>query len=171
MVDVEQHALCSLEQDVFPIPACLVELAPHGPGEGQNKSRDFGEVASQARAVDCRLAEPGAAAHRGARKGGRAAGPDRQAGDVADTYRAATDLILISRADAAARGADLSRTRRVLAQSIEIAVDWQDQRAIVSHHQEVGRDLHSLLADSLHLALQRPRVEHHAIANDRGSYR
>ena len=44
-------------------------------------------------------------------------------GEVADPDRAAADLVLISRADAAPGGADLAGAARILAQRVEIAVD------------------------------------------------
>ena len=50
-------------------------------------------------------------------------------GEVADPDRAAADLVLIGRADAAPGGADLAGARRILAQRVEIAVEGQDQRA------------------------------------------
>lgn len=52
-----------------------------------------------------------------------------QMGEVADADGAAADLVLIGRANATAGGADLARARRVLTQTVEVAVEGQDQRA------------------------------------------
>ena len=46
-------------------------------------------------------------------------------------------------------------------------MDRQDQRAGLGNHQHVRRDLDAHLAHALDLGLQRPRIEHHAIADDR----
>ena len=91
-------------------------------------------------AVDRRLAEAGAQ-----RVVVRAQAVEQRAelvelGEVADADRAAADLVLVGRADAAARRADLARARRILAQRVEVAVDRQDQRAGLGDHQHVGRD-------------------------------
>ena len=90
-----------------------------------------------------------------------------EVGEVADADRAAPDLVLIGRADAAPRRADLARAAGVLAQRVEVAVDGQDQGAGLGDHQHVGRDDHALRGQFLDLGLQRPRVEHNAIADDR----
>ena len=89
-------------------------------------------------------------------------------GEVADADRAAADLVLVGGADAAPRGADLARARGVLAQRVEVAVDREDQRAGLGDHQHLGRHLDAHLAHPLDLGLERPRVEHHAVADHRG---
>src|SRR5207253_813027 len=88
-------------------------------------------------------------------------------GKVADADRAAPNLVFIGGTDAAPRRADLARTRRVFAQAVEIAMDRQDQRARLGNAQDLRSDLHALLADTLDLGLQRPGIEHHAIADHR----
>ena len=89
-------------------------------------------------------------------------------GEVADADRAAADLVLISRADAAAGGADLARAAGILAQAVEVAVDGQDQRAGLGDPQHVGGDRRRpARRNLLDFGLERPRVEHHAIADDR----
>ena len=90
-----------------------------------------------------------------------------EAGEVADADRAAANLVLVRRADPAARGADLARARRILAQGVEIAVDGEDQRTGLGDHQHVRGHVHAELAHPLDFGLQRPRIEHHAIADHR----
>ena len=58
---------------------------------------------------------------------------------IAHADRAATDLILVRRTDATARGADLARARGILAQPVEVAVQRQDQRAGVGDAQRLRR--------------------------------
>ena len=86
---------------------------------------------------------------------------------VAEPKGAAADLVLVSRSDAAPGGADFAGPTRILAQSVEIAVDRKDQRAGVGDHQDLGRDCDALLAKLLDLSLQCPRIEHYAVADDR----
>ena len=54
-----------------------------------------------------------------------------QVREVAHAHRAAADLVLVGRADAAPGGADLALARRRLAHHVELGVDRQDQRAVV----------------------------------------
>ena len=86
---------------------------------------------------------------------------------IAHADRAAAHLVLIGRADAAPRRADLAGTRRRLAQTIEVAVQRQDQRAIVGNCEILGIDRHALRGQLLYLGLQSPGIQHHAIADDR----
>ena len=86
---------------------------------------------------------------------------------VADADRAAPDLVLISGTDAATGGPDLARAAGILAQSVQVAVDGQDERAGFGDPQHLRGDGHALLAKPLDLALQPPGIEHDPIANDR----
>src|SRR3546814_1104085 len=86
---------------------------------------------------------------------------------VADADRAAADLVLIGRADAAPGGADLAGARRRFAQRVEVAVKGQDQRAIVGDGEIVGVDLDPLAAQLGDLVAQRPGIEDDAVADDR----
>jgi hypothetical protein len=54
-----------------------------------------------------------------------------------------------------------------VAQAVEIAVQRQDQRAIVGDGEVFGVDVDALAFELLDLGLQRPGIEHHAIADDR----
>ena len=111
-----------------------------GRANGSTKSAISARSRAQPLAVDRRLAEAGAE-----RVVVRAQAVEQRVelvemGEVADADRAAADLVLIGRADAAPRGADLARADGVLAQRVEVAVDRQDQRAGLGDHQHVGRD-------------------------------
>ena len=86
---------------------------------------------------------------------------------ITNAYRAATDLVFIGRANAPACCTDLARTSGGFAQPIQIAVDWQDQRAIVCNRKVFGVDSNALPFKLFNLALQMPRIEDHAIANNR----
>ena len=85
--------------------------------------------------------------------------------EVAHADRAATDLVLVSRTDAAPGGADLALARGVFAQAVEIAVERQDQRAVVGDAEVVRGDLDPLPFEPFDLALERPGIEHHAVAD------
>ena len=108
-----------------------------GSAKGRTKSAISARSREQPLAVDRRLAEAGAQ-----RVVMRAQAVEQrpqvvELGEVADADRAAADLVLVGRADAAPRGADLAGARGVLAQRVEVAVDRQDQRAGLGDHQHV----------------------------------
>ena len=86
---------------------------------------------------------------------------------VADPDRAAADLVLVSRPDAACRGADLARAGRRLAQAVELAMDRQDQRAVVGNDEIVVLDGDALALEPGDLVAERPGIEHDAVADDR----
>ena len=86
---------------------------------------------------------------------------------IAHPQRPPADLVLIGRANAAPGGANLAGARRRLAQPVKIAVDWQDQRAIIGNGKVFGGNGHALRFQLGDFALQGPWVEHHAIADDR----
>ena len=100
--------------------------------------RDLAQFGEQRCAIDRRLAEPGAQ-----RVVMRAEPVELriqrvEMRQIAHPDRAAADLVLVSRADAAPGGADLAGARRGLAQAVEIAVERQDQRAIVGDREVLG---------------------------------
>ena len=158
VIDVEQHALRAFEQDAAAARPRLVERLPHRPREGKHGIRRSRRGrASSALAVDRRLAEAGAQ-----RIVMRAEAVELRAelaemGEVADADRAAADLVLIGRADAAPRRADLARARGILAQRVEVAVEGQDQRAGVGDLERLRRDRDALLAEPSDLVPAAPR--------------
>ena len=104
VIDIEQHALRALEQDLAAAAQRRVEIAPHGLGERQHEIGDCGQVAAQPFAVDRRFLEAGAQ-----RIMMRAQAVEQRVelvemGEVADADRPAPNLVLISRADAAPGG-------------------------------------------------------------------
>ena len=112
-----------------PRRARLVERHPHRLGELQHEIGDLAEVALEPGAVDAGLAEAGAQRVVMGADAVELRPELAEMGEVADPDRAAADLVLIGRADAAPGGADLAGARRILAQRVEIAVEGQDQRA------------------------------------------
>ena len=90
-----------------------------------------------------------------------------EVGQIAHTQRTAAHLVFIGRADPAARGSDLAGAGRGFAQAIEITVKRQDQRAVVGNREVFGVDADPLGGELLDLCLERPGIEHHAIADDR----
>ena len=89
-------------------------------------------------------------------------------GEIAEADRAAPDLILIGRADAALRRADLDALgHRAFAMRIELAVQRQDQADVFRDLQIVGRDGDALPRELADLVDEMMRIEHHAVADDR----
>ena len=85
---------------------------------------------------------------------------------IADADRTAPGLVLIRRPDAAAGRADLAGAAGVLAQAIEVAVERQDQRAGIGDPQRLGGRDDALRTQPRDFVLQRPRIEHHAVADE-----
>jgi hypothetical protein len=165
--DVEQHALRAFEQDAAALAALVAQPHPHRLGVLLHERGNLAQLCEQRGAVDGRLVE---------------AGPQRvvvgteaiehrlelvQVGKVAHPDRPATDLVLIRGADTAAGGADLALARGGLAPDIELAVQREDQRTVVGDGEIVRRDGHALPFEPLDLGLERPGIEHHAVADDR----
>ena len=167
MIDIEQHPLRAFEQDAAPPRARLGQIAPDRADERQHEARDLGQLGEQRGAVDRRLAEAGA--QRVVMRGQPIELRPQIAKmrEIAHPHRAATHLVFIGGTNTAPGGADLARAARILAQRVEIAVERQDQRTGVGDHQRIRGYLHALAAQLLHLGLQRPGIEHHAIADHR----
>ena len=88
--------------------------------------------------------------------------------EVHDADGAAADLVLIGRADAALGGADLAVAGLRLAQRVELAVERQDQRRVLGDAEIVAaRSRRPELADLVDLLGERPRIDHHAVADHR----
>ena len=168
VVDVEQHALRTFEQDAASARALFAQHLPHRRRELKHEFGNLAQIGNQSCAVDRRLAEPGA--QRVVMRGqpvelGVELVEMRQ---IAHPDRTPAHLVLIGGADAAPRRPDLARTRRILAQRVEITVKRQDQRAIVGDVQGIGSDGHALRQQLLDLCLQRPGIEHDAITDNAG---
>src|SRR3546814_20024789 len=90
-----------------------------------------------------------------------------QMGKIADPDRAAADLVFIGRTDAAPGGADLALSARILPQRIEVAMEGEDERAIIGYLQGFRGDGYALGGELLAFGLARPGFEHHPIAEAR----
>src|SRR5262249_39379599 len=88
-------------------------------------------------------------------------------GEIADPDRAAPNLVLVGRADAAPGRADPPLAAALLAGTIARAVRRQDQRRIVSEEQVLWRNLQALCAHRLDLGDERPGVDDDPVADDR----
>ena len=75
---------------------------------------------------------------------------------IAHAYRPAADLVLVSRADTAPGGADLALARRGFAQAIQIAVERQDQRAVIRNREVLVGDRNALPFNLGDLVAQSP---------------
>jgi hypothetical protein len=87
-------------------------------------------------------------------------------GEVHQPDRAAADLVLVSRADAAPGGADHVAVAG-FADRVEVAVQRQDQRDVFGDAQIFRTDRNALRLQLCHLIEERLRIEHHAIADHR----
>ena len=145
----------------------MVQTLPNRLGIFEHEWRNFLEVGNQTLAVHRRLSETGTQRVMMRAEAVELRVQGIKVRQIANTDRPPANLVFISWPDTASGGADLSRTRSSLAQAIEIAVDRQDQRAIVGEREVIGGDRNPLPAQFLHFGTQRPRVKHHAIADDR----
>ena len=90
-----------------------------------------------------------------------------QVGEVHQPDRAAADLVLVGRPDAAAGGADGALAGGLLARHVELLVQRQDQRRVLGDAQIVAGDRNALPLEPADLVDQRARIEHHAVADHR----
>ena len=106
MIDIQQRALRTLEQDALALAALEVKQPPHRLGVGQKLRRQRGQLFQDPAAVDLLQIEP--AAQRVVMRQ-QAVDLVRQRVEVGEIHQpdgAAADLVLIGGADAAAGGAD-----------------------------------------------------------------
>ena len=92
-------------------------------------------------------------------------GQRRRIGQVAHPDAAAADLVLVGRADAARRRADLPLAAARLAEHVELAVIRQDEVGPVADEQP-ALDVDAEPLQLVHLGEQRRRIDHHAVADD-----
>jgi len=167
VIDIKQHSLRPFEQDARAGLAHFLQSLPHRLGKLQHEGRNLAQVCQQAFAVNRRLIETGAQSIMMRTETIELRFEVIEMRQVAHPDRAAADLVLIGRADSAAGGADLAATRGGLTQPVEIAVDRQNQRAIVCDGEIVVIDGDALAFELLDLRLEVPRVKHHSVANYR----
>ena len=138
VVVVEQRTLRALEQDARAGPALLVEQPPDLVDERQDVGAQPPSVRRRSPAARSRLRPM-------PRRSALWCASSRSiltisvSGSLRSTSadRAATDLVLVGRTDAALGGADLEPGIGVLADRVELAVQRQDQRRIVGDAQDL----------------------------------
>ena len=81
--------------------------------------------------------------------------------------RAAAHLVLVGRADASARRAEPGAAPRLLPRLVELAVDRQDEADILRDRQRLRAHGDALARHRVDLGQQRPRIDHHAVADHR----
>ena len=128
VVDVEQRALRALEQDALALAALLVEQRPHRIHIGQHERRHAQEFLAHVRGLDRRKAETLAQRIMMRQQAFDLAIERRTVGEIHQADGAPADLVLVGRADAAARGADTQRRAGGFADGVELAMQRQDQR-------------------------------------------
>ena len=167
MVDVEQRALCALEQNAFSLAPPRIEQQPHQIHERQHFGGQRRKIVVNILAVD-RLEVETAAQRVMMRQQTLDLGPQRrQIGQVHEADSAAADLVLIGGTDAAFGRAD-ARCRAVgLADGFELAVQRQDQGHILGDAQIVRRHGDALFLELGDLIEQRLQIDHNPVADDR----
>ncbi len=96
---------------------------------------------------------------------GQLVGQRLRAEEVAERHPAAARLVLVRRADAAQRGADLARAALLLGQRLEAAVVREDEVSAVGEN-EVVADLDAGRRELARLLLERDGVDDDAVADD-----
>ena len=166
MIDIEQYALRTFEQNFGSCLANLLEPLPHRLGELEHKRSDFAQLRKQFLPIDGWLVET--------RTKRIVMGAETvqlrvevvEMRKVAYPNGSAANLVLVSRPDPATGCPDLARSGSRLPQSVKVAVKRQDQRAVVCDSEVVGIDLDALPLELFHLGLEMPGVQHHAIADN-----
>ena len=136
----KQRALRPFEQNALALAAILVEQLPHAVHIGQHTRRDAGERVIErvqrdfldAQAPPQRVVMGQRALQLGSQR--------LQVLQVHHADRAAPNLVLIGRADAALRRADGVDAGRRLAQAIQLAMERQDQRGVLGDAQILARE-------------------------------
>jgi len=167
VVDIEQRALGAFKQDSGAAAALLVQEQPDSLAERQDAVGHRGEFLENGIKRDLRLAQAAPQRIVVGEQPVDLGGQCVEIGKVHDPNRPAADLVLVSRSDAAAGGADPGAGigRRVLAQRVEFAVQRQDQRRIVGDAEIVAIDDHALGRQPVDFADQRMRINDDAIAD------
>src|SRR3990167_441655 len=83
-------------------------------------------------------------------------------GKVRNANGAAANLVFVSRADAATRGADLRASGGFFARGVDVLVPGQDEAGIVGKDEVARPEADAGLRDRLDLVEQVPWVHHHA---------
>ena len=167
MIDIEQRALCALEQNPFAFAAFLIEQIPHRIRERQNSRRNLNQLFQNIRAVNFLQIEPAPQRIVMRQRAVDLVRQRLQIGEVHQADRAAADFIFVSRTDAALRSADRVRAAGGFANRIEFTMQRQYQRDVFGDAQIVRRDRDVLRAQFIQFGKKRLRIEHHAIADHR----
>ncbi len=167
MVDVEQHALRSFVEDAPAGLAGQIQGPPDDADEGHDLRRDVEQLLDQVVAVEFGLAEAAQQRIVMQKKLLDLLWQQVRFRQVAGPDCAPSHLVLVSRADAPPRGADLGVAQGLFTCLVEIAVDRQDQRRVLGDLQRFRRQVDAELPQAFHLVQQGPGIEHDAVADDR----
>ena len=165
MIDVEQDALGSLEQDALACAALAIEQSKTASANWRIRGAISASWALSSLPVTSAMPRPRRSALWWASSRSILAPRLVRSAEVGDPDRAPADLVLIGRADAAAGGADLAGAGRILAN--ESSSRWSGRMSgIVGDPQIVAGDRDALAADGFDLLDQRPGIDDDAIADD-----
>ena len=167
MVDVEQRALRALEQNALAFAALEIEQPPHRFRIGQQLRRQRGELLQYSLAADFFQIEAAAQRVVVRQQPLDLVRQRIEIGEVHQPNRAAADLVLIGRADAAPRGPDRRDGVGGLPERIEFAMQRQNQRDVFGNAQIVRADGDALPLKSCDFVEERLRIDHDAVADHR----
>ena len=122
MIDIEQRALRALEQNALALAALVVEQPPHRFGVRQKFRRQRGQFLQNSPAVDFFEIETAAQRIVMRQQTIDLVRQRVEIGEIHQPDRAAADLVLVGRSDAAPRGADRGDRVGGFADRIEIAM-------------------------------------------------
>ena len=87
-------------------------------------------------------------------------------GEIDEPDRAAADLVLVGRADAAAGGSDTRSRTGTLAHLVEFAMQRENERRDVGDAKIFRRDDNALPRQAIDLGRERVRIDDDAVADD-----
>ena len=166
-IHVKERALRAFEQDALARAAGFGQHLPDGFGIGQDFRRDLQQLRLQRGGVDGIKAEARPQRVVMRQQAADAQVQRRLVREVGHADGAAAHLVFIGRADAAPGGADLGHADLPFPRAVKFTMDGQDERGVFRNQQVVGVHLDALPAQLVDFRQQRPRVQHHAVADDR----
>ncbi|CEG09254.1 hypothetical protein BN961_02678 [Afipia felis] len=122
MIDIEQRALRTLEQDALALAALVVEQIPDRIRIRQHLRRDFREFFQDQTRIDLRKRKTPSQRIVVRQQPLDLVRQGLRIGEIHQADRAAADLVFIGGADAALGGTDRGRLAGVLAHRIELAM-------------------------------------------------
>src|SRR5690606_18782591 len=133
VVHVQQHALRAFEQNLGASLAHIAQALPHWLRELLHERRDGAQIFEKSSAIHLGFAKTGAQRIMVRAQAVKLGFKVIKVCKIAHANGAAANLVFVSRANAAAGGADLALASSRFTKAVQLAVNGQDQRAVVSN--------------------------------------